>query len=189
LLDIKRPESVCFLPRKPNGGGVSLMPNGRCLAMANINDRDVVIYDLLSGQPSKTLPAGKTAQALFSPDGQFLVVGEIDDYRILKSGTWESVFQLSRDGVGGGAGAAVFSPDGKFLALQEGQMGQIKVFKVGSWREVFSLEEGLPLCFSPDGQKLATFSSETKMLMVWDLLRIRKQLAALKLDWDQATAH
>ena len=35
-----------------------------------------------------------------------------------------------------------------------------------------------------DGAKLAVYSPETKVVMIWDLAQVRRQLAALGLDWD-----
>ena len=40
-----------------------------------------------------------------------------------------------------------------------------------------------PLVFSPDGTKLIA-STNQKTVLVWDLRRIRDQLAPMGLDWD-----
>ena len=40
-----------------------------------------------------------------------------------------------------------------------------------------------PLAFSPDGTKLVA-RTDQKTVLVWDLRRIRDQLAPLGLDWD-----
>jgi hypothetical protein len=50
--------------------------------------------------------------------------------------------------------------------------------------ELATFEEGSPLCFSADGTKLAVYSAEAKVLMIWDLRQVRRQLAAIGLDWD-----
>ncbi|MDA1275773.1 MAG: hypothetical protein O2960_17275 [Verrucomicrobia bacterium] len=39
------------------------------------------------------------------------------------------------------------------------------------------------LSFSPDGTRLAA-AAETKQIQLWDLRWIRRQLAAMNLDWE-----
>jgi hypothetical protein len=39
-----------------------------------------------------------------------------------------------------------------------------------------------PMAFSPDGRLLVT-KGGAELLQIWDLWLIRKQLAAMKLDW------
>jgi WD40 repeat protein/tRNA A-37 threonylcarbamoyl transferase component Bud32 len=184
VLDLAGNRPAQRLPGMPLGSGLSWSHDGKLLAIGNWNGQDVSLCVAASGQLVKLLPAGKTAQPLFSPDGQFLVIGEVDQYRVLLTGTWNCAYQMPRDRVGGGSGRAVFSPDGTMLALQQGQLGQIKILAPGSWKELCTFEEGIPLCFTPDGSKLAAYSAEGKMLIVWDLRRLRAQLSAIGLDWD-----
>jgi hypothetical protein len=40
------------------------------------------------------------------------------------------------------------------------------------------------MCFSPDGSHLVATHVEFKGIYVWDLRRIREQLAGLGLDWE-----
>jgi hypothetical protein len=42
----------------------------------------------------------------------------------------------------------------------------------------------MPRCFTPDGTRLIAVGVETRALHVWDLRRIRRELARLRLDWD-----
>ena len=91
------------------------------------------------------------------------------------------MFRLVRDRVQGGNGSICFSPDSKLLALRLDQLGRVRLLATGSWEEMATIEEGSPLCFSADGAKLAAYSEETKMLMVWDLRLVRRELAALGL--------
>ena len=39
------------------------------------------------------------------------------------------------------------------------------------------------LCFSPDGSRLAV-ACRNQTIQLWDLRRIRQQLAAMKVDWE-----
>ena len=77
-----------------------------------------------------------------------------------------------------------FSPDSRVLGIRLDQLSYVRLLEVGTWKELASLEEGYPLCFSADGSQLATYSDQTKMLMIWDLRRVRRELAAMGLDWE-----
>ena len=128
------------------------------------------------GQPEKVLPAAEPARGEFSPDGQYLVVGSPEDYRIFDTASWRCVFRLPRDRVESGDGTIQFSPDNSMVAVQTEQLGHTHLLA--------PIEEGYPLCFSADGSKLVLYNSETKMLMVWDLRLVHRSLATMGLDWE-----
>jgi WD40 repeat protein len=66
--------------------------------------------------------------------------------------------------------SVTFSPDGKFLASGNGDK-TVKVWEVGSWREVATLRghgsSVLSVTFSPDGKFLASGSNTT--VKVWEV--------------------
>jgi tetratricopeptide (TPR) repeat protein len=81
-----------------------------------------------------------------------------------------------------------FSPDNRVRALGTGE-GGIRLVSSDTDREIARLpspEVGLvsPHAFSPDGALLLARGSETGSLYVFDLRRLREQLAELGLDWD-----
>jgi hypothetical protein len=80
-------------------------------------------------------------------------------------------------------GCMVFSPDGRTLALVHGRNSDLKLVEADTGREWATLDAGEPHCFSPRGNWLLTSEAEG-LLRLWDLRRIRQQLATLKLDWD-----
>jgi WD40 repeat protein len=124
------------------------------------------------------------ARGEFSQDGTYLVVGSSEDYQVFDTQSWRRVFRVPRDRVGGGYGSIQFSPDGRLLAIILDQLRYIRLLETGSWQELASLEDSYPLCFSADGSQLATYSDETKMIMVWNLRLVRRDLAAMGLDWE-----
>ena len=73
------------------------------------------------------------------------------------------------------------------FAIDDG--GRVRLVDPDSGREVATLDAGTGssasffcLAFSPDGTQLA--AGRDHIIHLWDLRRIREQLAALGLDWD-----
>lgn len=77
----------------------------------------------------------------------------------------------------------VFSPDGRMLALARGRNDDLRLVEADTGREWATLEAGEPHCFSPRGNWLVT-SEANGLIRLWDLRRIRQQLATLNLDWE-----
>lgn len=82
--------------------------------------------------------------------------------------------------------ACLPQPDGRRLALpQSGD--RIRVLEMASGSDLITLEPpkafGLDFVqFSPDGRFLAACGSR-EQVAIWDLPELRRELAALKLDW------
>lgn len=184
VLDLRHPDKPRIVAALAQEGVVSMSQDGKRFVMGRWHGRDVTVWNVATGQPEKVLPAAEPARGEFSPDGQYLMVGSSKDYQVFKTDSWERVFRLPRESVEGGTGAIQFSPDNSLVAVQLEQLGHIHLLATGSWQELAAIEEGSPLCFSADGTKLAVYSAEAKLLMIWDLRQVRRQLAAIRLDWD-----
>ena len=98
-------------------------------------------------------------------------------------GTWEPRHAVTRDHAGDLGGRAAFTRDGKMLAIVHSRT-LVKLIESATGQELAALEAGHqePLCFSPDGSQLVV-SREDGTLQVWDLRSVRRQLAAIGLDW------
>jgi WD40 repeat protein len=82
-----------------------------------------------------------------------------------------------------------FSRDGRLMALARSQW-LVSLIDPASGQELARMEHPDPqlvsaLAFSPSGTQLAV-ATEGHVIQLWDLRKLRQQLAALKLDWDQA---
>ncbi len=120
---------------------VSTHPNEPIVAIGSYENR-VFIYHLDSGDTLKTLKSnpdkgvGYGVNVRFSPDGQFLAVGEDNrTTRIYDSRTWEQVFEFKKEeGWCGGCGTlSAFSPDGsKLLRLSNNDKLTLYTLKDGS---------------------------------------------------------
>jgi tetratricopeptide (TPR) repeat protein len=127
----------------------------------------------------------------FSPDGGWLVSSTLSDaglsYHFRRVGTWDLVRRIDRKRNGLAHYRPTFSGDGRLMALGIAP-DQVLLAETATGRELARLTTlqpvtPTPLVFSPDGTKLVA-STNQKTALVWDLRRIRDQLAPIGLDWD-----
>jgi WD40 repeat protein len=121
----------------------------------------------------------------FSPDGRWLMTALDQEYRLWHAGSWRPGLTIRSESANNGHFA--FAPDGRLLAVDRG--GLVLLVDPDSGREFATLEPPavsagnlLWLAFGPDGGRLAV-ANDTEV-RVWDLRRIRAQLAEMGLDWD-----
>jgi hypothetical protein len=131
----------------------------------------------------KELSPGQGGGAGFSPDGRWLACTEARGVRLWRVKTWEEGPLLTDREV-----RFAFGPDSGLIAVG-GDPGVVRLCVTETGRELARLEvpdqtKFSPICFSHDGSQLFAFGEEDKAVHVWDLRRIRRQLAELDLDWD-----
>jgi WD40 repeat protein len=164
-------------------GGITASPDGRWFATGNWKGTNVMVWEMATCHPVHELVVKGSAAVLFSPDGQWLVTGSEDEYRLWKVGSWEPGRKFPRDRAGDMFGRMAFSPNGRILAVLRGRNTDVRLIAIPGGQELATLDTGPPLCFSGDGNLLATAGDDLRTVFVWDLLLIRKRLAALNLDW------
>src|SRR5262249_35136002 len=133
------------------------------------------------------IPLPGTANLAFSPDGRWLVSGTIGEYGFWHAGTWEPGPKIPRDSDAEGPGVMAFARDGKLLALAVSP-ARVQLMDTTTLRRIALLEPPEPkrlswLCFSGDSTQLAA-ATESHLIHVWNLRRLREQLAARGLDWE-----
>jgi eukaryotic-like serine/threonine-protein kinase len=160
-------------------GWCSVSPDGRWVAfrgphLAN-NHAVINVYEAATAQRVWQSPVDAD-HALFSPDGRWLVT-DTDGGRSYAAGTWEPGPQL-----GPGIPWDVTSE----LAVFGQTNGTYRLVELATGRELARLEDpelnAGSAALAPDGTKLVVAAKNG--LRVWDLLRIRTELAKLGLDWD-----
>ena len=184
LLDLARPAESRRCGDHPGVAVIAVSPNGKWFATGTWQGQGVRVFDMPSGELRRELPVNGSADCAFSPGGEFLATGSATEYCLWKVGSWEPVWTVAREGAGDMIGSLTFSPDGQMVALLHGRMTRTKLAAVSDGRELATLEAGRPLCFSPDGSRLATVAEDGHSVLVWHLPLIRRQLAQMKLDWD-----
>ncbi len=170
-------------PRRVNAGTsigrCSVSPDGRWVAFGGpylaINRAAINVYEAATAQRVWQSPV-EGDHGLFSPDGRWLVT-DTDGGRLYEVGTWERGPQL-----GPGTPWTVAS----HLAVFGQSNGIYRLVELATARELARLEDpelnNGEAALTPDGTKLVV--SAKNGLRVWDLRRIRTELAKLGLDWD-----
>jgi WD40 repeat protein len=146
-------------------------------------DHRVRIWDATTGKQVHALPVALDANVAFSPDNRWLVTSTSDETRFWEVGSWTPRHAIPRTAASH-FGSVVFSRDSRMLAISLRHWG-VTLVEPNTGRELATLDEAgreLALGFSPDGAFLATFG-ENNTIRLWDLRRIRAQLAEMGLDW------
>jgi tetratricopeptide (TPR) repeat protein len=123
------------------------------------------------------------ACAGFSPDNHWLGQGNASGVRLWRVETWEEGPRLTDRWA-----EFAFAPDSSLVAVA-GDPGVMRLCVTETGRELARLQvpDATRLSnvrFSHDGSQLFAFGEDDRAVHVWDLRRIRRQLAELGLDWD-----
>ena len=187
VLDIAKSAEVARLGPHRGLNQCPISPDGRWVATATWKGKDVKVWEVATGRLAWQLPCD-SAFVRFSPDGRWLAVAKFPglECRLWHVGSWHPgpTIQVSK-----GFLTMAFSRDGRLLAIDDA--GRVRLVDTDTGREVATLDAGTGssanffcMAFSPDGTYLA--AGRDHIIHLWDLRRIREQLAALGLDWDGA---
>ena len=148
-------------------------PDGKLIARAGFGSPGLRIFDAESGKPVLSLPG--QISVCFSPNSKHFVTGAEGKTATVwdvKTGKPLRTIQHS-----GQVADVAYSPDGKWVASTNGK--KVRIWEAGSGDEKWTLEghtRGVHhLCFSPNGNRLAT-ASEDQTLKVWDMSTGRELL-------------
>ena len=187
VLDLSDPSSRIVLSKHPFVDYVAISPDSHWVASGSWRNGLVTIWDVASRQIVKTLQMPDRTQVAFSPDGRSLVTMCLD-YQFWEVGTWKLQRSLPSDNLVPQWNSLSFSPDGKLIALTEGG-NRVELLDAVRGTQLATLEspEHTPiasLTFGPDGSRLVcrTISQRDEL---WDLRLIRRELAEMKLDWNE----
>ena len=170
------------LPRRIGKGTgmncASVSPDGHWVAFGVYFNR-VDVYEAATGRQVWSSPADGHDYGRFSRDGRWLVTAN-DGGRVYAVGTWDPQAQL-----GPGVPWDV-SPDSVVVVLGMTN-GVYRLVERATGRELVRLKDPDRVCgpavFTPDGTRLVVAAQDG--LRLWDLRRVRAELAGLGLDWDQ----
>ena len=117
---------------------------------------------------------------MFSPDGRWLCAPSVSS-RPLRVGAWDEDPSLPT------GDRVSFSADGRLLAGLAA--GKAILYGAAGGLRLAQLELPHPAntwhsSFSPVGDRLVLSSNDLQTTYVWDLRRLRRELAELDLDWE-----
>jgi serine/threonine protein kinase/WD40 repeat protein/tetratricopeptide (TPR) repeat protein len=176
--------------------GVTVSPDGHWLAVGGWKQAGVRVWDLRRRRLERILRPNEKVGDMsffigFSPDGSGLVscthsaAGAA--YHFWHVGTWDLDRRIDQERSGSAVEPPAFTGDGRLMAMGIAP-DQVLLADAASGLELARLTtlqpvNPTPLGFSPDGTKLVAGTNQ-KTGLIWDLRRIRQQLAPLNLDWD-----
>jgi eukaryotic-like serine/threonine-protein kinase len=176
---------------------VDVSPDGRWLAVGGWYESGVGVWDLKRRRLEQILrpkdALGDTKFFIrFSADGRFLVSSTQPDtgkaaYHFWRVGSWDLDHQLEPERDGATMSLPAYARGTGLMALAIAA-DQILLVDAATERELARLTTVQPvgpgpMALSPDGTKLVA-RTQKKTVLLWDLRRIRGQLAPLGLDWD-----
>ncbi len=159
---------------------VAVSPDGKWLATGtHTTSQGAQVWRIADLAKDAEFPIDRGTVVVFSPDGKWLMTTSAP-CQLWEVGSWRKANQV-------GDGRGCFSPDGRLMAVQ-GTSRLIRLVETETGRTLARLESpglwrGWPL-FSPDGSRLVVSAYDGAAVHVWDLRTIRRQLAAMGLDWD-----
>jgi WD40 repeat protein len=176
--DLTEERMLQLLEAAPVRGRTAISKDGKLLATADVDTRQVRLFDVASGKPKHSLAdgLGGASELVFSPNGEALVAANYDnDIRVWKTRSGELVRKI--EDMTGAMFAAQFTPDGKQL-LMAGLDETIYVLDGASFQKVRTIkghgETIAALAISPNGKLFVTGGFDVRTtqnpvkVVIWD---------------------
>jgi WD40 repeat protein len=189
ILNLKGPASQALLLNHINPYSVSLSPDGRWVAAGAFHGYGIKVWDARTGKVETELIRSESiTKAVFSPDGRWLLSATGTEYGVWEPVTWRLARRLPRVQTSDIPAGAAFAPDGKVLAIAVSRT-EVQFLDTEAWQPLARLQGPdadliAELAFTPEGDRLLV-RRQDNTVRVWDLRRIREQLAEAGLDWER----
>jgi WD40 repeat protein len=188
LRAIHQGTNITHLNGTENRTRLATSADGQWLAVGHTKAPNVLLLRASDGTLVHTFPTASPATVAFTPANRWLVTGSVEEYRWWNLETHAPGLRITREQDPGLSGRMAFSPDGRMVAIARSQW-IVSILDSADGRELARLEHPnqqliSALAFSPSGAQLAV-ATEAHLIQLWNLRKMREELAALKLDWDQ----
>lgn len=190
-------EEIAMMPsrfRRPMS--MSISRDGQWLATGGWKDDGIQVWNLSAGKFERLLSPSAGAGdpkfwVEFAPDGRLISASRTDDgigYYAFMHGTWKRELLLDTPNALY-CRAPKFTPDGSLMAMAisrtQIRMAEAVTGRVLAHFTALDHSDAIPMAFSPDGARLALCTNRGTM-QIWDLRKLRQQLAEWNLDWRQS---
>jgi len=168
---------------KPTVQGVNgVSPDGRWLAIYGSYTRYLSVYRLPGLQRVALLTnQARISGFSFSPSGDELAVTSSGQVEFWSTTNWERS-RIATGFIGMPGPGVFFQPNGRALWMAKNTR-TASLHATKDLRPLLPLPKGLlPIALTEDGGKLAV-SLEGRRIQIWDVVALRRELAALGLDW------
>ena len=184
VYEVAHPENGFGLTELPGVQFVSATADLRWLAAGTWGGVDVKIWDVARRRLERSIPVPGPATVAFSPDGTLLAIGAAG-YEVWQAGSWRKLYDVRKTDAENVQGLATFSPDSRWLAVLKRRA--IAILEATTGNELATLQAPhqpwiRAFCFNTDASKLVALQAD-QSLQVWDLRAMRRELAAMNLDW------
>lgn len=146
---------------------VRFSPDSRWLAIVDYNNRQVHLWDVVTGQDAGVIAQGASIQMIeFNPDGRWLATlsqeGSVQVWDV------SSGIEITRIPLKPSISAFAFSPDGRWLATSV-QDGATQLWATDNWQEAARIARGgASITFAADGKRLALVRYR-EGVQIWDI--------------------
>jgi WD40 repeat protein len=181
LLSLSEPKPPKFLRGHTGASRLALSPDGKYVATGSATGGEVWVWNCGTDGVEARLPVRGGACVAFTSDGKSLITGSAEEFRCWEVKSWKAgASHLRRDDM---PGSIAISPRGTAAAIAY-RRHSVRLVDQATLTTVCEPDCGphTPLCFSRDGSIVVSANTKGHVFM-WDLARIRNQLAQLRLDW------
>ena len=164
--------------------GTSLSRDGARMATMDLRNGSRV-WDVATGTVLRRFADSKRGGFALSPDGRQLLVNSSGAVVLLQVDGGGEVWRIPCVGLGG---AAAWTDDGSLVCVvRDGMVPTLIEARSGAVLGRFEHPDYVPynsVVFSAAGDQMACVST-THVIHLWNFRPLRRELAKLKLDWDQ----
>ena len=175
----------------PNASAIAASPDGRLVAAGSYNGGSgVSVWEADTGRLVRQLPIGD-ARLHFSADNRrlYTTTGRLSprgaECRSWWVGSWESDRAVPLKRTSHAPASLAVAADGTVAVVSTNNVSLLNPETLEEVTTICAPEPGWLQGFSPDSTKLVCSANGTVQL--WDLRRLRHELAALGLDWNSAS--
>jgi WD40 repeat protein/tRNA A-37 threonylcarbamoyl transferase component Bud32 len=187
LLDRQTGKTILLQPQQ-DVRGVAVHPNGSSVASFSFSAKGFRLWETKAGKLLHANDQGNAVVGQFTPDGKYLITsaGGIPDIQLWSVPDCKLVRKL------GSYAQFAISPDSRYVAAAE-NAGKVRLNRIDNGELIARFDAPgedylADINFSPDGRYLFGMNAERTKHHVWDLWKLRRQLAELKLDWETTPA-